>query len=147
VVLFQKFDFNRISERGLGTATSLKAEKLCVLCRVMIRLIVLSLSTALIATTQALPIVDYAEVPGNSINVIREKELPAVGDYDSVDYNDGGMGISAANNEEKFMTAKRNIISALRAKMRRSKMINGEENKRMFSPVLSVGEYQSPPDS
>lgn len=37
---------------------------------------------------------------------------------------------------------KRNIISALRSKMRRSNP-NDIEQKLKFSPVLSVGEYES----
>lgn len=95
--------------------------------------------TASIATSQALP-VDYenAEGFGNSINS-KDNVYPqlhtASDEYD--EYNDVHK-----REPEIFLgsSQKRNIISALRSKMRRSKPADIEDKLR-FSPVLSVGKF------
>lgn len=91
-----------------------------------------------VATSRALPI-DYenAEVFGNSINGKENAYSQlntASSDYQ--EYND------VSKREPEIFegnSQKRNIISAFRSKMRRSKPIDIEEKLR-FSPVLSVGE-------
>lgn len=96
----------------------------------------------MIATTQAFPIdYDSDEVAGNSINTKDITSNGFVGEHD--DYKDYGLSGYVDKQEPEIFVGgqKRNIISALRAKMRRSKMEDVEDKLR-FSPVLSVGEFK-----
>lgn len=91
--------------------------------------------------TRAFPIdYDADEVSGNSIKTAEDSEFSQfnpVSDYQDVnDVND----VSKREPEIFQGSQKRNIISALRAKMRRSNP-NDVEDKLRFSPVLSVGEF------
>lgn len=86
---------------------------------------------------QALPIdYDDYQVEGNSINT---KDASNVDFLPSYDYQDNEAN---KRDPELFVgSQKRNIISALRAKIRRSKASDVIEDKLRFSPVLSVGEF------
>lgn len=93
------------------------------------------------ASAIALPIdYDGDDVAGNLIN---DKDVIAY--LQSNDINDFQSAQNAANEADKrdpemyVGSQKRNIISALRAKMRRSK-VEDEGDKMRFSPVLSVGK-------
>lgn len=105
-------------------------------------LIAFSPHAVLIATTRAFPI-DYEsdEVAGNSINTKDIASNGFVGEHD--DYQDYGLSRDVDKREPEIFVGgqKRNIISALRAKMRRSKAEDVEDKLR-FSPVLSVGEFK-----
>lgn len=95
------------------------------------------LCTDLIATSQSFP-VDYEsdEVTGNAINARRiESDRDDYQDYGTYNY------VTSKRGPEVFVGVhKKNVISALQAKMRRSKM-NDVEDKLKFAPVLSVGEF------
>lgn len=103
----------------------------------MTLILILHFFSASVATLKAQPI-DYenADVFGNSITG-KDNAYPHLngvsGDYH--EYNDVSKRVP-----EIFegSSQKRNIISALRSKMRRSKV--DVEDKLRFSPVLSVGE-------
>lgn len=92
---------------------------------------------ASISSTRALPVIDYDDYEGAG-NAIYAKDA----DYipTSVDYRDN----EPTKRDPEFFVGsqKRNIISALRAKMRRSKT-DDIEDKLRFSPVLSVGKHQT----
>lgn len=89
------------------------------------------------AASIALPIdYDADDVAGNMIN---DKDVFAY--LQSNDINDFHNAANDADKRDPEMyvgSQKRNIISALRAKMRRSK-VEEEQDKTRFSPVLSVG--------
>lgn len=97
----------------------------------------------MIAATQAFPI-DYDTsdvVEGNSIITKDNAMMPLSSQNEQDDYHDEYMvdGVIKRQPELFENSQKRNIISALRAKIRRSKPYDIEDKLR-FSPVLSVGE-------
>lgn len=94
------------------------------------------------AASIALPIdYDADDVAGNLIN---DKDAVNIAYWK---FNDGNDFQNSANDADKrdpemyVGSQKRNIISALRAKMRRSK-VDDDEEKLRFSPVLSVGKME-----
>lgn len=92
--------------------------------------------TASIAASRAFPIdYDGDEMPGNSINS-RESAI-------ANDYQDYGVYDDVGKREPELFEGshKRNIISALQSKIRRSKP-SDMEDKLKFSPALSVGELK-----
>lgn len=87
------------------------------------------------------------EVTGNSIDTIDDANIRSRlinNDYDDegVIYMSDAEHSVGAKRDPEFSgdQQKRNIVSALRAKMRRSKSTNDAEENVKFSPVLSVGE-------
>jgi len=88
------------------------------------------------------------EIAGNSISAddanIRSRVI-ANHDYDEDYGSEDSRLVATTNKRDPELYQKRNIISALRSKMRRSKpsSISNEEigDKLKFSPVLSVGEF------
>lgn len=104
-------------------------------------------STASIASSLAVPFDYYNdEFTGNSINAKEIASLQSnaiTSDNEDYNYHDSGRFDAIKRDPELFVGGqKRNIISALRAKIRRSKPTEDVEDKFRFSPVLSVGELR-----
>ncbi|CRK92672.1 CLUMA_CG006271, isoform A, partial [Clunio marinus] len=97
------------------------------------RLTFLVFVASLFAITQAFPVdYDIIEVPrGNSINNQENSSIFLKASSNDHDYNREYGEIFKSSN-------KRNIISALQAKIRRSKALDDVEDKLKFNPVLSV---------
>jgi hypothetical protein len=94
--------------------------------------------------------IDYDTIDdGNGVNN-NAINFQSTRDYQDADYDLNANGLERGSeavkrDPEKFQLAyanddkKRNILSALRTKMRRSEITDAEE-KYKFAPVLSVGE-------
>jgi hypothetical protein len=102
------------------------------------------LLTASIKSSRAIPLDYYSdEITGNSINSKDIGTNAILINNEDYNYHDSGKFNEYAikRDPELFVGGqKRNIISALQAKIRRSKPSEDVEDKLRFSPVLSVGE-------
>lgn len=110
-------------------------------------LISLQLPVAVVVTSKS---IDYDSIDGNNNNAIN---FQSTRDYQDADYdlnanNFEKVGEAVKRDPENYQLAfenedkKRNILSALRTKMRRSEITDAEE-KYKFAPVLSVGKLKS----
>lgn len=108
----------------------------------------LTVATTKLVASKSISI-DYDLIDNNGNGVNNEITFPSHDYQDVTDYeatvNDNHRVNGVKRDPEKYQLAfanenqKRNILSALRAKIRRSDLTDVEE-KYKFSPVLSVGE-------